>query len=176
MSSANGFGDCPKRQLWRYGQAGDLPASIDEIEKLARANGRRPVICYTHHRNFEAIRRAGQLGFHINISADSFAEADAFARQGLSTVMVLPSEYGRHRKRGKWAESLDAYRRRIANFPRTTTGGVKIAICPASYHDVTCAECGACSGPRPNNTIIGFPAHGSRKAAIDQQFRRSSIL
>ena len=159
----------PKRQLWRYGQAGDLPARTEEIEQLARANGRRPVICYTHRRNFDAIRRANELGFHINISADNFDEADSFARQGLSTVMVLPSEYGRGRKRGSWAESLTAYRGRIADFLRTTKCGTKIAICPASYHDVTCAECGACAGPRPNNTIIGFPAHGSRKAAVDRQ-------
>ena len=124
------------------------------------------MICYTHHRNFDAIRRADELGFHINVSADSFDEADLFARQGLSTVMVLPSDYGRRRKRGSWAESLEAYRRRITNFPRNTKGGTKIAICPASYHDVTCAECGACAGPRPNDTIIGFPAHGSRKAAL----------
>ena len=27
----------PKRQLWRYGQAGDLPASMEEIEKSARS-------------------------------------------------------------------------------------------------------------------------------------------
>jgi hypothetical protein len=88
----------------------------------------------------------------------------------------LPSEYGRARKRGSWAESLEAYRKRISKLPRKTMSGVKIAICPASYHDVTCAECGACAGPRSNNTIIGFPAHGSRKAVIDQQFRRSGIL
>ncbi len=166
----------PKRQLWRYGQAGDLPVRTEEIEQLARANGRRPVICYTHHRNFDAVRRANELGFHINISADNFDEADSFARLGLSTVMVLPSEYGRARKRGSWAESLEAYRKRISKLPRKTMSGVKIAICPASYHDVTCAECGACAGPRSNNTIIGFPAHGSRKAVIDQQFRRSGIL
>jgi hypothetical protein len=110
----------PKRQLWRYGQAGDLPVRTEEIEQLARANGRRPVICYTHHRNFDAIRRANELGFHINISADNFDEADSFARQGLSTVMVLPSEYGRGRKRGSWAESLEAYRKRISNLPRKT--------------------------------------------------------
>ena len=48
----------PKKQLWRYGQAGDLPASVEQIEKLARANGGRPVICYTHHRNFDAIRES----------------------------------------------------------------------------------------------------------------------
>ena len=71
----------PKRQLWRYGQAGDLPARTGEIEQLARANGRRPVMCYTHHRNFDAIGRANELGFHINISADNFDEADSFARR-----------------------------------------------------------------------------------------------
>ena len=64
----------PKRQLWRYGQAGDLPARTEEIEQLARANGRRSVICYTHHRNFDAIRRANELGFHINISADNLTK------------------------------------------------------------------------------------------------------
>lgn len=158
----------PKRQLWRYGQAGDLPTRMDEVEKLAITNGRRPVLCYTHHRDLNMIRYAGELDFHINVSADSLDEADAFARQGLSTVVVLGSEYGRRRE-----EPLQAYRRRLAKLPRATRSGVKVAICPASYHEVTCAECGVCSGRRPNNTIIGFPAHGSGKAAIDRQIMKT---
>jgi hypothetical protein len=163
----------PRNQLWRCGQAGDLPPGMDNVEKLARANGRRPVICYTHQRNFETIRRAVELGFHINVSADSLEEADAFVRQGLSTVVVLPSEYGRRRRKGEWAESLPTYRRRTSSLPRRSTTGTPVAICPASYLDVSCAECGACSGPRRNNTIIGFPAHGSRRAFIDDQLARS---
>ena len=46
----------PRRQLWRYGQAGDLPASPDDIKALAQANAGRPVLAYTHRRDFDAIK------------------------------------------------------------------------------------------------------------------------
>jgi len=33
----------PRNQLWRYGQAGDLPERREDVLRLAKANGRRPV-------------------------------------------------------------------------------------------------------------------------------------
>jgi hypothetical protein len=43
----------PRGQIWRYGQAGDLPGEGDEIDgeqlgELAAANARRPAIVFTH--------------------------------------------------------------------------------------------------------------------------------
>jgi hypothetical protein len=93
-------------------------------------------------------------GTHVTINTDAIEE-----------VKVLTSNYQ--------AEFGRAAGGQIAI---TTKGGTKIAICPASYNDVTCAECGACAGPRSNNTIIGFPAHGSRKASIDRQLKEHAGL
>ena len=43
----------PRGQIWRYGQAGDLPGEGDKIDgeqlgQLAAANARRPAIVFTH--------------------------------------------------------------------------------------------------------------------------------
>ena len=53
----------PPRQLWRYGQAGDLPPSSEDKLRLAKANRRRPVLCYTHQRDVTAFREAGEARF-----------------------------------------------------------------------------------------------------------------
>ena len=43
----------PRGQIWRFGQAGDLPGEGDEIDgdqlgQIAAANARRPAIVFTH--------------------------------------------------------------------------------------------------------------------------------
>jgi hypothetical protein len=160
----------PKKQLWRYGQAGDLPPKEKDLKTLVQANNGRPVLCYTHTRDVDAIRGATERGFHVNISADTVDEAEKFSRQGLSTVVVLPSEYGRSRSGTSWTETLPEYKSRTARMPKHTPACVRIAVCPATYHDINCAQCGICASPRKNGTIVGFPAHGSRKAQIDRRF------
>ena len=159
----------PKHQLWRYGQAGDLPPDDADLDKLVAANNRRPVLCYTHTRNVEQIRKATKNGFHINISADSLDEAEKFADQGLSTVVVLPSVYGRNRTGETWTETLSEYKTRTSTLSKRTANGTRIAVCPQTYTDVSCDDCRVCAGPRKKNAIVGFPAHGSRKAQIDRR-------
>lgn len=159
----------PKRQLWRYGQAGDLPASQEDLDTLVNANAHRPVIAYTHRRDYDVIERACRKGFHINISCDSLPEVDTVP-DGFSVVVTLPSEFSRGRE-----ETLTAFRNRLGGKLKITTpGGRPIAICPATYVDVSCASCGLCAASRASDTVIGFPAHGSRKRMIDNRLSTAS--
>src|SRR5271163_2806560 len=69
----------PRRQLWRYGQAGDLPTSPGDIRELAYANAGRPVLVFTHHRApqvIEVLKEVARHGFPVNLSAETTAEAD----------------------------------------------------------------------------------------------------
>jgi len=168
----------PRHQLWRYGQAGDLPGEGDNIDEarlteLAQANAGRPVIAFTHKpptpENLEAISKAADLGFHINLSADDMSEADQLANHNLSVVVVLANTYERSSKGGEWTESLSDYRRRLKHLTRTTPQGRKIAVCPATYTDTRCSECGVCSTARSGKVIIGFPAHGVKKHMISRK-------
>jgi hypothetical protein len=85
----------PRGQIWRYGQAGDLPGEGDEIDgeqlgELAAANARRPAIVFTHKppttANLKHLRAAADKGLHVNLSADNLAEADEFARQAIRAI------------------------------------------------------------------------------------------
>jgi hypothetical protein len=164
----------PRGQIWRYGQAGDLPGEGDEIDgeqlgQLAAANARRPAIVFTHKpptaTNLGTFVPPRTRGLHVNLSADNLAEADELASTGLSVVTILSSEYGRNHQ-----ETLQAYRARRKALPNHTPGGLRIAICPATYLDVTCVECQVCSRPRPGGTIMGFPAHANKSAYVDAVF------
>jgi hypothetical protein len=166
----------PRRQLWRYGQAGDLPPKSEDIVALAEANRGRPVIAYTHRRDVGAIKtfkEVAKKGFHVNLSADSLVEADDLATTGLPVVVTLSSTYER-----RDGETLRDFRNRIGGKLRLKTpAGNQIAICPATYADTDCARCHACAKPRPGGTIIGFPAHGASKRKIDLRIggRRSQL-
>lgn len=172
----------PKRTLWRYAQAGDLPGIDDAIDaellrQLVIANHGKRVIAFTHKpvlpdtpvaaRNRRIVADAYTLGFTINLSANNPAEADALADLGIAPVVaIVAHDYARramrHRAKGRpdeWTETIAEWRDRIAGLPRHTPGGRRIAICPATYTDATCKSCGACAGPR--DAIIGFSAHGA---------------
>lgn len=137
----------PRKIRWRYGTAGDLPP---DLPALVAANQGREVIAYTHGRDFDAYRAATAAGFHINLSADSPAQVDELP-DDLSAVCVVPE--GQRR-------------------PMQTPAGRPIAICPATYSDrVSCATCNLCSRPRKHGTVIGFPAHGSRKRMVSARIR-----
>ena len=140
-----------------------------DLDKLVMINAGRPVLCYTHTRDVDRIRAATKDGFHINISADFIEEAEIFVGQGLSTVVVLSSEYGRYRSGATWTETLLQYRQRISTLPERTPNGIRIAVCPEAFTNVSCDKCRACTGPRKKGAIVGFPAHGSRKAQIDRR-------
>jgi hypothetical protein len=171
----------PKRTLWRYAQAGDLPGTDDAIDtellsQLVIANRGKRMIAFTHKpmlpdtaaaaRNRSVIAAANAAGFTINLSANNPAEADALADLKIGpVVMILAHDYARRAKRHRaksrpdeWAETIAEWRDRIAHLPRHTPGGRRIAICPATYTAATCKSCGVCAEPR--DAVIGFPAHG----------------
>src|SRR3977135_4234391 len=171
----------PKRTLWRYAQAGDLPGTDDAIDtellwQLVTANRGKRVIALTHKpvlpdtttatRTTYVIARANAAGFTINLSANNPAEADALVDLRIGPVVaILAHDYARravrHRAKTRpdeWAETIAEWRDRIAHLPVRTPAGRRIAICPATYTAATCKSCGACAEPRA--AVIGFLAHG----------------
>lgn len=143
----------PKHQLWRYGQAGDLPGDgtlidSDGLLQLVRANQGRKGFGYTHYdpaipENAGAIAGATANGFTINLSANNLEHADELADLGVGPVVViLPAD---------------------ATASTCTPKGRMVAICPASAGaNITCATCAICAHPT-RKAIIGFPAHGTGK-------------
>jgi len=144
----------PAGQLWRHNQAGDLPktgGTIDaaKLGQLVAANAGRRGFTYTHHRDAESInwiRHANAWGFTVNLSANDLHDADRLADHAAGpVVVVLPSTQTKN---------------------TTTPAGRAVVICPATQRDdVTCASCQLCQ--RQRSTIVGFPAHGTRRRVID---------
>lgn len=141
----------PRGQLWRYGQAGDLPGENDQIDAAAlgaivSANRGRRGFAYTHYpateaANARAIAHANAQGFVINLSANNLVHADMLVGLGIAPVAtLLPSDQTK---------------------PTRTPDGHFVAVCPAAVRDdVTCASCGICANST-RKAIIGFPAHGT---------------
>jgi ferredoxin len=162
----------PRRQMWRYGQAGDLPGEGDEIDReqmvrLAKANRGRPVIAFTHkpptEENIETLNLARDLGFSVNLSANNVEHADELMIHGMNVVVVLPEEYARQN-----SETKTEYRKRLNELPKHTPAGARIAVCPATFTDTNCLQCGACAQTKPRGAIIGFPAHGTKKKQVSE--------
>ena len=144
----------PDGQLWRHNQAGDLPqtgGTIDAVKlgQLVQANQGRRGFTYTHHRDRASlawVKHANEWGFTVNLSANDLHDADALADTGAGpVVVVLPSTQTEN---------------------TTTPAGRRVVVCPATQRDdVSCATCQLCQ--RQRSTIVGFPAHGTRKRVID---------
>ncbi|GJE78144.1 hypothetical protein ACFQWF_01515 [Methylorubrum suomiense] len=142
----------PRKIRWRYGTAGDLPREDHQVLALASANQGREAIIFTHGRRYDLYRQAREQQFHINVSADSPAQADAIldAAPDMSVVTVLPHDTPHGKLR--------------------TPAGREIAVCPATFaKGVSCATCNLCSRPRPRGVIVGFPAHGARRKVISRR-------
>jgi hypothetical protein len=94
-----------------------------------------------------SIAAANADGFTINLSANNLAHADELAALDIGPVaVVLPAGFdGRHTQ---------------------TPAGRRVAQCPATYRDTTCADCGLCA-KRDRKVIVGFPAHGVHKRKAD---------
>lgn len=172
----------PEGTVWRHNQAGDLPGDGTDIDgpalrALVTANRGRRGFTYTHYNptayNAACIRAANARGFVINLSGNDVGHADRLADLGIGPVVtVLPTQYARTATRGDWAESIDAYRARVAALPQRTPSGRRVVVCPATYRDdVSCATCQLCARAE-RTTIVGFPAHGSSARRADQVARR----
>lgn len=147
----------PNNALWRFGQVGDLPGIGDQLDpgklsQLVNANAGKRGFGYTHKpltaKNQEHIQSANELGFTINISADSLAHADEIADLGLKVPIVALVELG-------------------SPAAQTTPQGRKVKVCPAQTHDgITCRSCALCSVSYPR-VIVGFYPHGSKSKAAN---------
>lgn len=157
----NEISKLPKRQLWRYGQAGDLPGDginidTESLVKIVQANKGRSGFAFTHYPptadNAQAIAAANQAGFTINLSADDLEEADELAELAIGPVVVLLPE--------------------DQKTPVKTAGGRLVIVCPATVtKDVDCSVCGICAKQR--KAIVGFPVHGTSKRKAAQVFFKS---
>jgi hypothetical protein len=146
--------------LWRHNQAGDLPHTGGKVDakalrELVKANLGKRGFTYTHHNalqsahNRKAIADANRDGFTINLSGNNLRHADQLAELDAGPVVaVVPSSV-------------------VGKADITTPAGRKVVVCPATYKDdVSCATCGLCA-VRDRKVIVGFPAHGARKKAVD---------
>ena len=149
----------PKGQIWRYGIAGDLPGTGEEIDayalgRIVKANRGKKGFAYSHKKTPEAlawIKHANQWGFTVNASADNAAEADTLAAQGLPVAVIVPMDTPKH---------------------STTPQGRPIIVCPAQTREgMTCALCQLCANP-DRQSIVGFRAHGTKARQADAIARR----
>ena len=155
----------PHGQVWRYGEAGDLPGrgdalDVPALEMLVRANKGKRGHTFTHKplrtlAERDAVHAANARGFTINLSADSLTSADELAELNVAPVAVVLPE--------------DA--------PRglTTPAGRKVVLCPYDTHLLPCSDCQLCTHPA-RKAIIGFRAHGQGKKVVSKlvQLRRRS--
>lgn len=153
------IGTLRRHALWRHNQAGDLtpeaPGVIDaaKLTKLAMANRGRRGFTYTHYAptpgNRTAILSANRLGFTVNLSAETLAQADDYAALGIApVVVVLPLGIVK---------------------PTHTPAGRQVIVCPASTGNSDCLNCGICQ-QRGRVSIVGFPACGSGAGRVQTVF------
>ena len=147
--------------LWRYGVAGDLPGSKENInlpmlKKLVDANRGKRGYAYTHKNptileNNIGIMYANDNGFTINLSSNNAAQADEYLTLNIAPVVtIIP-----HDMPNDWKHTK-------------TPAGNMIVRCPAEYNEKTnCSNCGGVNGAlcsrRDRKYVIGFTAHGVAK-------------
>lgn len=163
----------PQGQLWRHNEAGDLPGDgrpgdgLDHaaLAQLVLANRGRRGFTFTHRplssaADRIAVRRANAEGFVVNLSADSLEDADRLAALQVGPVaVVLPAPTG------SWGPGLAHPGPRVH-----TPGGLKVVVCPAQTHGMTCLQCRLCAVPG-RKSVVGFLAHGQGKALVTQIVR-----
>lgn len=155
----------PKGIIWRHNQAGDLPMLCSNlidgnaVGELVRANKGRKGFTYTHYpmdtkHNRLIVEEANMCGFTINLSADSYEEADKLASIGIAPVATLQAEWMPH--------------------TTYTPEGRKVITCPATYReDVSCYTCKLCQ--KQDRPIIAFPVHGTGKKKAQKVFEIKSV-
>lgn len=146
----------PKGSIWRLFEAGDFEPSPENpelissqqvISLIAANNGKRG-FGYTHYPvlpNLETLQLMNASGLTINVSADSFEQAEVYFSLGLPTVVVVAE-----------------------NFPKdSVVDGVRVVVCPnqSTPSKPTCLQCQMCQKP-DRDYVIGFRAHGTKKRKI----------
>lgn len=163
--------------LARFAQGGDLPGDGRRIDRgalvsFAEASKRAGIrwIVYTHYifgsprlsdllHNVSALRAAQEAGLNVNVSCDSVAQVDVATALGFRTALTESSDWQGPASR--------------------TPEGQLLAQCPATYRDEgpgsSCESCGGCALSNANRCTYVFPAHGSRKAMVDDRIRAALI-
>lgn len=149
--------DLPEGQLWRHNEAGDLPSppgdgekiDFNRLKQLLNANHGKRGFTYTHKKHFEMIRFANESGFAVNLSCDTLAQCDEYAKERVPMTVVLPYD--------------------APDKGNRTPGGLPVVVCPAQLRDsVTCKSCELCA-VSTRKSIVGFKAHGDRKKQITER-------
>jgi len=148
----------PTRQLWRWGQAGDLlgegsDIDVESMDRILEANRGKRGFTYTHkplnEKNLSWIEKANREGFTVNISTNSVRHAIETVNKGpqAPVVTLLPSDHTAER------------------FERD---GVQFRVCPAQIRDnIDCSKCGLCALPK-RPFVIGFIAHGTKAKKVSE--------
>jgi hypothetical protein len=125
---------------------------------LIAASKRLRGFTYTHKpvegdtplaKNNRALIKSGNSnGFTINLSANGINHADELVKLNVAPVVTILSS----------KETRTSF---------LSSAGNRITVCPAVLRDnVTCESCRLCAIPT-RKSIIGFPAHGTRKYKVD---------
>lgn len=136
--------------VWRHNVAGDLQGANDVIDKtslwlLSHANTGKRGFTYTHYPidtgdNQAAIEDANSIGFTVNVSTNTVAEAIATQKRTTAPVVtIVAPEF--------WGSG-----NRVNNVVR----------CPAETSDtITCKTCKLCS-VSSRKDIVAFTVHGTK--------------
>jgi hypothetical protein len=154
------YEDLPRRQLARHNVVGDLPKredgliNVDALERITAAASRIDLFAYTHfspyeYVNHDAILAANRSGFTINLSCESYDEADNYIDMGIGPVVL----------------SVPRGTPKVTH----TKKGRQVTLCPADYSPMTCDRCGICAVSE-RKSVIAFTAHGSRAAKVERIF------
>lgn len=160
----------PQGQLWRMGEAGDLPGDGDVIDcnllrQLTKAAEHTRGFAYTHKPmlgteigawNRSALANSGGPGLTINLSADSLEQADKLADLGIAPVtVVLPMRTRRSLR---------------------TPGGRRVVVCPAiTSETISCQTCQLCAKSH-RSSIVGFPAHGDMRKRMNTELTQLRLF
>lgn len=155
----------PKGSIFRYGIGGDFPGkgialNVHELTSIVRTAVSRKLraFAYTHKKSEEQIAVYKTLHnehFVINLSCDTVEEVDSLFHHGLPLVLTVPSDFPR--------------------FARTEKG-IRLVECLHSQTNgkTQCKDCGGDGGPLcarvERDYAVTFPAHGTRKASVNQRF------
>lgn len=187
----------PKRSLWRYAVAGDLPGennvvSHEDLAKLVKANKGRRGFSFTHK--------------PVGMSSDQNIVKDAYVRcrkagstqslQEFANQALINSRAIYAANKSGFTINLSADSIEQADELKSlgigpvavvipedsphkatkTPAGNTLVVCPAvTNEEITCQSCGLCA-ISTRKCIVGFPAHGCKKKHVSQlvQLRKKS--
>ena len=144
-------------KIWRHNIVGDLVTDKDfkinakklyqliDANNIKGKNGKNKLSRY----NLNRIKEANELGFTINLSADTIDQAkQLYNKTKLPTAVSLPITKNKYKKLSK--DKQADYKKELLQD--------KIVICPEQTHDVKCIDCKLCN-KSDRKVIIGFLEH-----------------